>query len=323
MSTATISTARNYPCFLGLATAFPDTQATTWAPAARNTGSSTPLSLRSVRFTSNLASNLATAVESNQSFYVNSPLALWGSTIINGVSCQLRDATGNVIGTPFPRNDIDVFIATLVPYNRYILSFSVNATLPVNSSLARLSAFVANNVFDYFEGGFNNQLPLNGNVTLTTDIAGQFLYTFTNYALENDQRYDFASAIEGIQAGTATVTSSDTNFFPTYTQTFTVQNSIDFILQSSSTGTFTGTVSIGVIGVGAAIPVNFVPVCSSGLANQSSVGVARARKAFIKKLLKYTEEDKRMDIQENVAEPIPNAPKRVARLPFYSQGTLA
>lgn len=264
--TTTESLARNYELISGPSSNYLDSSIAIWGANLRVLNSFTPASIRSIRVVSSASTTGGVPVEANLDFYVTHTLDLWGATTLNSIAMQLRDNLGNLIGIPTVQNTlIAQYMATLQPFTRYVLSLNVNGTSTIASAIATLEAYTTNYVSDYFDGGFTNVITLSPSLTLTIDGFGQFLYTFTNYTVNFNERIKFAAAIEGKQSGVCTVTSSNTSFYASYTQNFGVQNSIDFNFQGLQTGSFTGTIALSIVGIGSTTQVNFIPTVSANL----------------------------------------------------------
>ena len=140
----------------------------------------------------------------------------------------------------------------------YTIEIYNTVVVAPQTAMVSLTGTKEPNSLDYFSQGILRSDELSSAVVSSYNAFGALTLTFTAFPLSLAQTILASIAEIGISAGTLTVTSSDATVFVSYTQAFTVNNSIAVVLLSQKTTTFTGTVIVSITGLGVSAPINIV-----------------------------------------------------------------
>jgi hypothetical protein len=192
----------------------------------------------------------------NMDLYITSPTT--------GISLELYDEFGNVL-TPvaFTPTSTASFFYRLLAGTIYNLAMIFSAEQPSTTTLMTLTSQIIPATSDYFSNGITNTLT-SGNVTFTTDAYGTATWTFNNYPVVastpgvTSTYLKVGEASVAISSGALNIKSSNTSVFVGYTQGFYPRNSCVFDIQVLVTTTFTGTITIGVVGAGVSTSSNLI-----------------------------------------------------------------
>jgi hypothetical protein len=158
-----------------------------------------------------------------------------------------------------------VFAGNINAGSVYIIQFYSDADFgtPAEYVLANLQAQQIVRVSSFFTNGFELNPSISPLIDYTYGVDGEVTFTFTNFPLTIGQEIYLGNFEVAIRDGTATVLSSDTAVFNSYTQSFTLDQSLAFVMLSKVAGTFTGTVTISCILVGTTETVPLRPIKSN------------------------------------------------------------
>lgn len=167
------------------------------------------------------------------------------------IALEILDEQGNPQITTRFTNTVSTKVTTLQSYFTYNIGLFASGALTAASTLLTITGQVLPTVSQFFSNGIVNQVPPSTTgVAVAYDTFGQPTYTFTNYPLINGQQLVLALATFANQSGTLTITSSDSTVFNSYTDPFNVGSSIYVAVMAMKSTSFTGTITVGITGVG-------------------------------------------------------------------------
>ena len=180
-------------------------------------------------------------------YFVN--LATTYITIYDGEGNPLIPAALNAITTP-------ASLYLLQDDSTYNLEVYNTVSSTAAQLLVTLSGTLAPAISNFFSQGIvpTNELP--AAIPVTFSAFGAMTLTFTNYPVTNGSTIFAAIAEIANNSGTLTVTSSDATVYTSYSQAFSVNNSIAIVLYANKSTSFTGTVVISVTGLGVSAAIN-------------------------------------------------------------------
>lgn len=225
-----------------------------------NTGS--PTGLRTI--THQCAQALPISSYYSFSYTATSNIDLWAAVGSATSFLEIRTIKGIPLLTiPFS-STVSSFLISIISGETYVFTFYTSAALLANATLFTLVARSTQSVSNYFSSGFENAfLPLPSSVNITTDNFGQVTYNFTNYPLALGQRINLCFASFAQQNGQVSITSSNPTIFSSYSDPFTLNSSVAVFIRANTAATFTGTVTVGIVGVGTSSQVSLEAISIS------------------------------------------------------------
>ena len=180
-------------------------------------------------------------------YFVN--LATTYITIYDGEGNPLIPAALNAITTP-------ASLYLLQDDSTYNLEVYNTVSSTAAQLLVTLSGTLAPAISNFFTQGITPTNELPAAIPVTFSAFGAMTLTFTNYPITNGSTLFAAIAEIANNSGTLTVTSSDATVYTSYSQAFSVNNSIAVVLYANKSTNFTGTVVISVTGLGVSAAIN-------------------------------------------------------------------
>lgn len=186
----------------------------------------------------------------------------------NATNLNIYLISGKALSATFWLNNPSNVFATVttlntwVPLGSMIIGENWGLTIQTDAigttgSLVALQCSQAQTVATWFPNGFQNLIPLNNTVTFTINpLTGAVTYVFTAYPITSGQTVALCRTTYSVQAGTLTLTSSDTGKISNESVPFTSPSGLNINFSTIATGTFTGTVVVTVTGAGSTSYIN-------------------------------------------------------------------
>ena len=212
--------------------------------------------------TNNIITVVNTAVQisparNNIQFYVRKGFQLNYFVNLATTFVSIYDGDGNPL-IPASLNGITTptSLYLLQDDSTYDLEIYNTVSSAASLVLLTLSGTLAPSISNFFSQGITPTNELPASIPATFNSFGAMTLTFTNYPVFNGSTIFAAIAEIANNSGTLTVTSSDATVYTSYSQAFSVNNSIAIVLYANKSTNFTGTVVISVTGLGISAPIN-------------------------------------------------------------------
>jgi hypothetical protein len=193
----------------------------------------------------------------NIQFYVRKGFQLNYFVNLATTFVSIYDGEGNPL-IPASLNGITTPASLYLLQNDSVYNLEIYNTASSAAALAllTLSGTLAPSINNFFSQGITPTNELPSSIPATFNSYGAMTLTFTNYPVSNGSTIFAAIAEIANNSGTLTVTSSDASVYTSYSQAFSVNNSIAIVLYANKSTSFTGTVVISVTGLGISAPIN-------------------------------------------------------------------